>query len=158
MKRHNIITAFFMAIFTALFLGVIRAFAPRGVDALNVAGTHDDAYTRIAEGAISPHLVLKAGTDPATQVAPCDATSVPIGTAYDEAADGEDVAVELPTGKTRLCIASKAITAGSIVSCTAAGKVTDATVVGSYTFGRAVTSGAADGDEIEVLPLTPVQN
>lgn len=153
------IGALLLALLLAPMMGIARVCAPQGCDALNVQGTHEGSITRTAEGALAAHLVVKPGTDPAAQVELCDASSEPLGTVYDDKADGEKVTVELPgSGCTRLCIASKAIAAGVRVYCTAGGKLTDAVVTGAYLYGKSITAAAADGDEFEVLPLSPVVN
>lgn len=151
--------AILIAVLIAPFAACARAFAPQGVDALNVQGTHADTITREAEVAIAAHLLVTYGTAPASQVKLCTAALRPIGTAYDKAAADSPVGVVLlTTGGTRLVIASKAINAGSRVYATAAGKVTDAVVAGAYLVGEALTSAAADGDELEIMPLSPVEN
>ena len=158
MKLHNIM-ALIVAILIAPFAGIARALAPQGVDALNIQGSHAGTITRTAEGAIAAHLLVANGTTAGTQVKLCTAALRPLGTAYDDAADGANVAVELLTnGETKIVIASKAIAAGVRVYATAGGKVTDAVVVGAYLVGESLTAAAADGSEFEIMPLSPVIN
>jgi hypothetical protein len=157
--KLNYILALLVAILCAPMMGIARIFAPAGVDALNVQGSHEDTISRVAEGALSAHLCLTFGTAPGSQVKVCTAALRPIGFAHDDAADAEPVGVELiGGGRSRLAIASKAIAAGSRVYATAGGKLTDAVVVGAYLVGEALTAAAADGDEFEILPLSPVEN
>lgn len=152
--------AILLALLLAPFAGIARAMAPVGVDALNIQGTHDDGtITRTAEGALAAHLLVANGTTAGTQVKPCTAALRPLGTVYDDAADTKPVTIELLTnGATKLVIASKAIAAGVRVYATAAGKVTDAVVSGAYLVGETLTAAAADGAELEIMPLSPVIN
>lgn len=151
--------AILIAVLIAPFAACARAFAPQGVDALNVQGSHEDTITRVAEGALTPHLLLTFGTAPGSQVKVCTATTRPIGFAYDKAADGATVGVELiGGGRSRLAIASKAIPAGVRVYATAGGKLTDAVVQNAYLVGESLTAAGADGDEFAILPLSPVIN
>ena len=155
--------ALLTALFVGLFAGIARAcsllVAPQGCDALNIQGTFDDSITRTAEGALAAHLLVTNGTTAGTQVKLCTAALRPLGTVYDAAADTEPVTVELLMGaSTRLVIASKAIAAGVRVYATAAGKVTDAVVAGAYLVGETLTSAAADGAELMIMPLSPVVN
>lgn len=159
MKLLKIISAFICALIIAPIMAFARAFSPQGIDALNVQGTNEDAITRTAEGALSAHLCLTFGTAAGSQVKVCTALLRPIGFAYDDAATGKPVAVELAGGgRTRLAIASKAIAAGVRVYATAGGKATDAVVTGAYLLGEALTAAAADGDEFTILSLSPVVN
>lgn len=159
MKLLKHILALFCALLFAPMMGIARACTPSGLDALNVQGTHEDTITRKAEGAIAAHLLVTFGTAPGSQVKLCTAALRPIGFAHDDAASGAEIGVELINGGgTRLGIASKAITAGSRVYATAGGKLTDAVVAGAYLVGEALTGAAADGDEFEILPLSPVEN
>lgn len=158
MKTKNGL-ALLIALLLAPFAVIARAFAPNGVDALNVQGFHDGAFTRSAEVAIASHLLVTFGTAAGSQVKLCTAALRPIGTAFDDAAAGSPVAViPLPNGQPKLMIASKAISAGARVYATAGGKVTDAVVVGAYLVGEALTAAAGDLSEFEVLPLSPVVN
>lgn len=155
--KHGV--AILLALIIAPFAAVARAFAPAGVDALNVQGSHDGTITRTAEGALAAHLLVANGTTPGTQVKVCTAALRPLGAVFDTVADTANVTVELLTvGPTKLVIASKAIAAGVRVYATAAGKVTDAVVAGAYLVGESLTAAAADGDEFEIMPLSPVIN
>lgn len=157
--KTNQMLALIVALLIAPFAAFARAFAPKGVDALNVQGTHEDTITRVAEGALSAHLCLTFGTAPGSQVKVCTATTRPIGFAHDDAADAAPVGVELiGGGRSRLAIASKAIAAGVRVYATAGGKLTDAVVSNAYCVGEALTAAAGDGSEFEILPLSPVIN
>ena len=156
-NKHGL--AILITLLLAPFVGIARALAPQGVDALNVQGTHGEVITRVAEGALAAHLLVAFGTAPASQVIPCTASLIPLGTVYDGVADAENVSVELLTvGGTKLVIASKAIAAGVRVYATAGGKVTDAVVAGAYLVGEALTAAAGDGSELEIMPLSPVVN
>ncbi len=152
-----------LAVLTALVLSplaaIARSLAPAGLDAINTAGDHDGSLSRIAEAAITtPHLALAFGTNPATQVIICTATTEPIGQAYDIAAINTRVGVERYTdGKTKVGVASKAIAAKARIYTTAGGKYTDTAVNGSWLTGRALTPAAVDGDEFEFEPCFPVQ-
>lgn len=155
--KHGV--AILLALLLAPFAGIARAMAPTGVDALNIQGSHAGTITRTAEGALAAHLLVANGTTAGTQVKPCTAALRPLGTVYDDAADTKPVTVELLTnGETKLVIASKAIAAGVRVYATAAGKVTDAVVSGAYLVGESLTAAAADGAEMEIMPLSPVIN
>ncbi len=155
--KHGL--ALLTALIIAPFAAFAKCFAPSGVDALNVQGAHDGGLTRNAEGAIAEHLLLTWGTAPATQLKVCTAATRPLGTAYDETADGKPLGMlPLLDGKTKLMIGSKAIAAGVRVYATAGGKVTDAVVAGAYLVGEAWTACTGDGAEFEVLPLSPVVN
>lgn len=155
--KHGL--AILLALIIAPFAAFARAFSPLGVDALNIQGTHDGTVTRTAEGALAAHLLVANGTTAGTQVKPCTAALRPLGTVYDTVADTANVVVELLTvGPTKIVIASKAIAAGVRVYATAAGKVTDAVVSGAYLVGETLTAAAADGDELEIMPLSPVIN
>lgn len=129
--------------------------------AINSAGSHESVLTRTAEGAIgTPHLLVKAGTAPGSQVAVCGAGEEPVGAAQDDAASGDVVAVELlGRGTTRLLVASEAITADEWVYTAANGKVQDepGTAGTYYMIGKSKTAAAADGDEIEVDTITPIK-
>jgi hypothetical protein len=157
--KHTRFLGLLAALILAPFAACMRAFTPAGVDANNVAGDRDGPISRIAEAAVAtPHLMLTRGTNPATQVIICTATTEPIGLAFDKAEITKGVSVELLTGgKTRLGIGSKAIAAGARLYTTAAGKLTDTAVNNSWLVGAALTACAADGDEFEFDPCFPVQ-
>jgi hypothetical protein len=158
MKMQHI-GALILALILAPFAAFARSLALPGTDAINVQGTHEDTITRVAEGALGAHLLLTFGTAPGRQVKVCTAALRPIGFAHDTTADGGTVGVELiGGGRSRLAIASKAIAAGVRVYATAGGKLTDAVVAGAYLVGESLTAAAADGDEFEILPLSPVIN
>jgi hypothetical protein len=158
MKTIKGLVLLVIALLLSPFLGIARMFAPRGVDALNTQGTYEDAYTRSAEVAIAPYLLVTFGTAPGTQVKLNTASTRPLGNAVDEAAINTPVAVKPLIGPPRIMIASKAIAAGVRVYGTAAGKVTDAVVTGAYLVGEALNAAAADGSEFLVSPLSPVVN
>ncbi len=129
--------------------------------AINNAGTHESVVSRIAEGAIAtPHLLVKIGTAPGSQVIVSGAAEEPIGAAQDDAEDAARVAIELlGKGATRLLIASEAITAGENVYTAANGKIQDepASAGTYYWVGTALTAATTDGDEIEVETIKPVK-
>jgi hypothetical protein len=155
--KHGL--AILLALIIAPFAGIARALAPHGTDALNIQGTHGGTITRTAEGALSAHLLLTFGTNAATQLKPCTATTRPVGFSYDDFADGAKCTVELLMGGvTRTGIASKAIAAGVRVYATAGGKLTDAVVSNAYLVGESLTAAAGDGSEFEIMPLSPVIN
>lgn len=158
MKPTHIL-ALLVALILAPFVAFARAFAPQGLDAINTQGTHDGVISRSAEVALSAHLLVTFGTAPATQVKLCTAALRPLGFAHDDAAINTPVGVELLTNSgTRIGIASKAIAAGVRVYATAGGKLTDAVVAGAFLVGESLTAAAADGDEFEIMPLSPVEN
>lgn len=159
MKNNNGFTLL-IACLMAAFMGLVRALAPRGVDALNTAGTFGDTITRTAEGSgVNNHLLLTFGTAPGSQVKLCTASTRPLGFAEDDAAAGAKVSVELLAGAaTRIAIGSKAIAAGVRVYATAGGKLTDAVVAGAYLVGESLTACSADGAEFVIMPLSPVIN
>lgn len=129
--------------------------------AINTAGTHESVLSRIAEGAIAtPHLLVKIGTAPGSQVIVSDAGDLPMGAAQDDAVDGARVAVELlGQGATRLLVASEAITAGERVYTADDGKIQDEPAVAGtyYWIGTAKTAATTDGDEIEVATIEPIK-
>ena len=157
MKISNIL-ALLVALLIAPFVAFARAFAPRGVDALNTTGSHSGALTRTAEAAITfPHQMVTPGTAKATQVIVCTATTYPLGHAYDPAAIGATLAVKrLMDGETKIGVASKAIAADVAVYTTAGGKLTDTAVNNCFRVGRSITAAGADTDEFEYLPESPV--
>jgi hypothetical protein len=150
--------ALLTALIIAPFAATARALAPSGVDALNVQGFHDGAFSRSAEVALSAHLLVTHGTAPGTQVKLCTATTRPIGSVYDDTLINQPVGVIPILSGPKILIASKAIAAGVRVFATAGGKVTDAVVSGAYLVGESLTAAAGDGSEFEVLPLSPVVN
>lgn len=155
--KHGL--ALLTALLIAPFAALAQAFAPKGTDALNSQGFLDGAITRTAEGAIAAHLLVTFGTAPGTQVKLNTAATRPIATSYDDVADtAKGSFIPLPTGMPKIVIASKAIAAGVRVYGTAGGKVTDAVVAGAYLVGESLTAGAADGSEMQILPLSPVVN
>jgi len=157
--KNKHIGALILALILAPFAAFARTLAPTGVDAINTTGTNEDTITRVAEGALTEHLLLTFGTAPGSQVKVCTATLRPIGFAHDDAADGASVGVELiGGGRTRIGIASKAIAAGVRVYATAGGKLTDAVVQNAYLVGEALTAATGDGSQFVVLPLSPVMN
>ena len=155
--KHGL--AILLALIIAPFAGIARALAPHGTDALNTQGTHGSTITRTAEGALSAHLLLTFGTNAATQLKLCTATTRPVAFAYDDFDNLAKVTGELLIGGcTRLAIGSKAIAAGVRVYATAGGKLTDAVVAGAYLVGESLTACAGDGSEFEIMPLSPVIN
>jgi len=161
MKHDLLLGVLFALLMVPILIGMLRAQRRNftGLDVSNTTGSHDGAFTRSAEVAIAPYLLLTFGTDAAKQVKLNTAATRPIGTACDEAAAGKPVGViPIANGTPKIVIASKAIAAGVRVYGTAGGKVTDAVVAGAYLVGESLTAAGADGDEMEVLPLSPVVN
>jgi len=151
-----------IALLTACLFGMARSMRlmpPAGIDAINAAGDREGGITRIAEVDINCHLLVTWGTAPATQMKLCTAATRPIGCCYDSVTAGNRMGIErLLDGGTKVVIASKAIAAGVRVYATAGGKVTDAVVSGAYLVGESLEAAAADGEEMEILPLSPVAN
>jgi hypothetical protein len=155
--KHGL--ALLIALTITPFAALAKAFAPAGVDALNIQGTHEEGLTRTSEVALSAHLLITWGTAPATQIKLNTAATRPIGTAYDDFAAGVPATVlPLLSGGTRLMIGSKAIPAGVPVYGTAGGQVTDAVVSGAWLVGDSWTACAGAGAEFEVIPRSPVAN
>lgn len=98
-----------------------------------------------------PYLRVKLSSG---AVVAAGASDQDIGIALRAVASGEPVAVKLRNfpGSTAM-VAAKAITAGTSVFTAASGKLSDASPAGSYPRGVALSAAAADGDEIEVLPV-----
>ena len=155
--KHGL--ALLTALLIAPFAALAKSFAPTGTDALNTQGFLDGAFTRSCEVPIAAHLLVTFGTAAATQVKLNTAATRPIGTCYDDfAQDARASIIPIANGTPKLVIASKAIAAGVRVYGTDGGKITDAVVAGSYLVGEALTAGAADGSEMQILPLSPVVN
>lgn len=155
--KHGL--ALLIALLIAPFAAFAKCFAPSGIDALNIQGGYDGAFTRSAEVAIEAYYLVTFGTAAATQVKLCTAATRPIGTAYDSTAIAGNVAVvPINYGLPRIVIASKAIAAGVRVYATAGGKVTDAVVSGAYLVGEALNAAAGDLSEMLITPLSPVVN
>jgi hypothetical protein len=149
--------AILLAHITALVAGFARAIAPKGVDALNISGTHAGAdVTRSAEAAVTTaNLLLRKGTGDG-QVLIGTATAKPLGTAYDTAAADEVVGVcLLGGGATRLMVAAAAVTVDAPVYTAADGKVTPTAATGSWLVGYALTAASGDGKEFEVMTCVP---
>lgn len=123
-------------------------------------GTHCGSITRKAEAAISlKHALVTQGTAD-DEVALCGASDIPLGVVPTTCAIDESVPVELlgGNGSTIVGIASEAITAGERVFAAASGKLQDLPAGAGtyYQVGIALTAAAADGDEIEIMPTSPV--
>jgi hypothetical protein len=130
----------------------------------NSAGTHAGTRTYKAEEAFPlAFTIVKKGTDPAAQVAICDATDEPVGwtdsDSGDNAAIGDYVSVALLgcAGKTGKAVAAEAITAGARLYTAADGKVQDTAAAEAWLVGRALTA-VASGAVVEFDPCFPVQN
>ena len=148
-----------LAITIVALVAFLLAKGDHAINAINSAGDHDGGrIRRLAESAFTaPHLVAGKGTTAGLHVAPCAATGVvPIGFALDEAAAGENVAVDTGAGKTQIGVASAAITSDVLVYTATGGKLTSTGGTGKYLMGRSVTAAAADGDEFELIPCFPV--
>jgi hypothetical protein len=88
-----------------------------------------------------------------SKLAAAGATTIDIGTMTRASfTDGDIIAVRLcnASGTTKM-VASKAITADSIVYTAASGKVSDEQASGASRVGIAITAASDDGDVIEVL-------
>lgn len=165
MKSILILAMMAIIVFAAAY--IVARFCPSPFQAggltraINSAGTHETAVSRIAEGAIaSPYLLVKAGTNPFTQVITCGAAEEPVGVAQDDATDTQRLGVDLLNGgRTLLMVASEAITAGDDIYTAASGKVQDEPgSAGTYwKVGKAVAAAAADGDAVEVATHTPIK-
>lgn len=158
MKNMRHIGVLVAAILLAPIMGIIRAFAPQGRDALNVKGTHEDGLvTRISEEAIgTANLLVTKGTAD-RQVLISSATTRPLGTAYDAVAITTDVGVALlGNGQTQLMVANGAITVDAEVYSAASGKVSATPTSGCWLVGHALTAASGDGKELEVQTCEPV--
>jgi hypothetical protein len=133
--------------------------ASAGIDVNNTAGTHSGNISRKAEADIGvANLMLKFGTDAASQVNLCGATDFPIGLAGDSRLTGQWVDVSrLQDGETKLGVASKAIAAGVPVFTASSGKLTDTAVNNCFRVGISLTAAGANNDEFEFLPETPAK-
>ena len=121
--------------------------------------TNHNSRTYFADGAIAKYLLLKIGSD-ATHVTTAGAADRPLGNSEDAPAAAEDpVNVDLlgVTNKTRIMLASEAITAGDLVYTAASGKVQNEPAAAGtyYCVGRALTAATADGDKIVVATIVP---
>ena len=120
-------------------------------------GTHEDCITKCAKTAIKPcRLVVLDVTDPDWAVH-ATANSLPFGVAYDEAAVGEIVNVDLlGCSNTIKITAGAAIGAGALLIPGADGKVLPLpTTAGSYICIGLALSSAASGGDVEVLTSLP---
>lgn len=148
-----------IALLAVVALAYLMAKGGHSINAINSAGDHEGGRVRrLAETALTvPHLCVSKGTTAGLHVIACAATgAVPIGFAMDEAAAGENVAVQMSYGETILGVASAAIAADVPVYTATGGKLSPTTGTGKYLVGRSVTAAAADGDEIEIQPFPPV--
>jgi hypothetical protein len=126
--------------------------------AANIAeGVNSDAKTLLSDAAsATENLLVKIGSD-ANHFAIAGASDLPIGTQLGTpAAAEESVAIGLlgAAHRTRLMVASEAISAGEAVFAAANGKVQDIPAGAGtyYQVGVALTAASADGDIIEVDP------
>jgi hypothetical protein len=160
MKFNLILLALTALLLVPVLVTIARAYArpPGELTASNTAGTHEGSLvTRITEAAVSTaNLLLRKGTAD-RQVLIGTATARPLGAAYDTADAASDVTVCLLGGADSvLMVASKAIAVDAAVYTDASGKVTDTLAAGCWLVGYALSSAAADGDEIEVQSCVPV--
>ena len=156
--KLNYALALIVALLIAPFAAFARLFAPRGVDALNIAGTHEGAkVSRKAEVAITAgNLLLRKGTADG-QVLLGTATARPLGASFDYAAITTMVGVILLGGPDPvLGVASGAITVDAPLYTAADGKVSATPVAGCWLVGYALTA-AADGDAVEYISVVPSQ-
>ena len=137
-----------------------RRFGASRLVACNIAeGTHGGGQiTRFTDAAITTRfLLVKKGSD-ANHIAVCSAiTDRPLGVCTDEAAAAEEpvnVALLGSSKSTLKVVAAGALTAGTRVAVTAAGKVQTA-VATQYPIGITLTDAGADGDIIEIDPINP---
>lgn len=129
----------------------------------NIAeGTHEDSVTKLADAAITTrYLLVKKGTD-TNHIATCGANELPVGVCEDEPSAAEEpvnVALFGCAQRTRLMVASEAITSMQEVYTAASGKIQNEPAVAGtyYRVGRALTDASADGDVVEVDPYPPTQ-
>jgi len=155
MKLKTALSMVLLAVVSAFRLGAREELCnavplhplPDGHETVTLEAAVATKYLLLAKGAASQSAIL------------CTAALNPLGPTPDEGAIGDKVAVALlgaVTGTVAM-IASKAIAENVQVYATAAGKVTDAVVVGAYWVGKTApgSSAAADGDIIAVIPRFP---
>ena len=150
--------SFLKLIITSLFADLLGR---EKFTCVNDAGTHTGGcVTRFAQGAIAArHLHVTPGADAGKQVITGSALLKPCGTAFDQAADGEEVAV-LRFGSantTRKAVSSKDIAAEVELFTDDAGKVTDVAVDGCWLIGISLTAVDAADELIEFDPIQPVE-
>ena len=106
-----------------------------------------------ASGAIARFATVKLTSGSGTAVEVAGSNEASIGFAEALAASGETLTVKLKnTGGTYKALASGAFSAGATLYQMAAGKVDD--VSGGTARFVALEAAAADGDVVEVLPIT----
>ena len=160
----GVILAVVCACAVGAYIGRKLTHATKGnITLSNIAeGTHEDGITRLTDAAITTrHLLYKLGSD-ANHIAVCGASNVPLGTVADEAAAAEEyIAVSLlgATSKTRLMVASEALTVGELVFTAASGKISNLSASAGtyYQVGVTVTAAAADGDLVEVATTPAIK-
>jgi hypothetical protein len=154
-----------LALVTAIFgLCSWIASRPRGHQfrpLANVAeGTYDGSRTFNAESALTtPHLLVTLGAAVGGADI-CGASDQPMGFAQDSAAQNDGVAVEfLGRGRTKLGVASAAITLGDRLVPAAAGKVRKLpTEPGTYwIIGDAHSTQGTANQLVEILDCAPHQ-
>lgn len=108
--------------------------------------------TFTAGAAIGKHILVKLSS---SKLAVAGATEQPIGTLEDESfADGDVRAVRLLSAQgTIKCVAGAAVAEAAVVYGIAAGKVDDV-ADSNVRVGIALEAATADGDIIEVLPVS----
>ena len=126
----------------------------------NVAeGIHSGGITRQLENAVTARYLLAKDGTAEGEVDVCGASDAPAGVMTDTGSAGDLINLSLigNTATTVLMVASAPITAGADVYTAAGGKVqTQPASVGTYyCVGRALTAAAADGNLLEVEPVTP---
>lgn len=116
--------------------------------------SYHDLPTRTfpVSGAISKHLRVKLSSGVLAAAVLADANW--IGTMDAPTVSTDEVGTVRLRGQTHKMVASKSITAGVLVYTVAGGKVSDTKGTGAFLAGIALESAGADGDIIEVLPLS----
>lgn len=145
----------FVAAMVVLQTGWRDLLAPTRLIASNIAeGVHEASVTKLTDAAISTrHLLYKQGSDANHVAVITSASDIAIGTVPDEASAAEEyVEVKLlGKGGTTKMVSNGTVVAGGRVYQTSAGKVAS---TGTIAVGIALTSGAVDGDVVEVADVS----
>jgi len=113
-----------------------------------------DQETFLAGAAITRYQVVKVGAADNTVIPAVDDAASMLGVAMRPAASGAQVPVQI--NRIVKCIASAAVTRGTVVTGAAAGKIAtyvDNAGVQDFYLGEALESAAADGDVISVMMM-----
>ena len=125
----------------------------------STVGKHADGMVPMAaeEAITTRYLRVKKGTA-ANGILIAGAGERTWGICQDEPASGDKATVAMmgATKGTEIMIAGAACTAGAKVYGIAGGKVSGTYASGAYCEGIAVTTAAADGDRVEVVPMVPI--